>query len=286
MASLEILKNKIKSIETTQKITNAMKLVATANLKKQKEKYEETKDYFDDFNNIYKVLSNEVELTKRSFFSPEHVKTTYWVIVTSSLGLCGSFNNQIVKTLQDNIQPQDKIIVIGKKGYGLLKAKGLEKQIELFVNINPKVIDYDISDAICEELNNIINHNENYAVKLIYTKFINSLTFKQTIFNAFPMEFKQFHDLDEQYKTIITFQKDPEELLSDLKKNFYASLLLGAVYESNVSENASRRNSMDTATENADSLKNEYQILYNSTRQSKITQEINEIIGGSNGEGN
>ncbi len=286
MASLEILKNKIKSIETTQKITNAMKLVATANLKKQKEKYEETKDYFDDFNNIYKVLSNEVELTKRSFFSPEHVKTTYWVIVTSSLGLCGSFNNQIVKTLQDNIQPQDKIIVIGKKGYGLLKAKGLEKQIELFVNINPKVIDYDISDAICEELNNIINHNENYAVKLIYTKFINSLTFKPTIFNAFPMEFKQFHDLDEQYKTIITFQKDPEELLSDLKKNFYASLLLGAVYESNVSENASRRNSMDTATENADSLKNEYQILYNSTRQSKITQEINEIIGGSNGEGN
>ncbi len=286
MASLDTLKNKIKSIETTKKITNAMKLVATANLKKQKEKYEETKDYFDDFNNIYKALSNEVETSKRSYFSPEFVKTTYWVIVTSSLGLCGSFNNQVVKTLQEKIQPQDKIIVIGKKGYGLLKSKGLQNQISLFVNINPKLIDYHISEAICNELHELINHNENYAVKLIYTKFINSLTFKPTIFDAFPMEIKQFDDIDDEYQTLITFQKDPEELLSSIKRDFYASLLLGAIYESNVSENASRRNSMDTATENAESLANEYQIIYNSTRQSKITQEINEIIGGSNGEGN
>ncbi len=286
MASLEILKNKIKSIETTKKITNAMKLVATANLKKQKEKYEETKDYFDDFNNIYKALANEVESSKKSYFDPNYVKTTYWIIVTSSLGLCGSFNNQIIKTLQEKIQPQDKIIVIGKKGFSLLKAKGLYHQVELFVNINPKLIDYQIADAICDELNNIINHKENYAVKLIYTKFINSLTFKPKIFDAFPVEMKQFNDLDDEYQTLITFQKDPEELLSDLKRNFYVSLLLGSIFESNVSENASRRNSMDTATENAESLRNEYLILYNSTRQSKITQEINEIIGGSNGEGN
>ncbi len=286
MASLEILKNKIKSIETTKKITNAMKLVATANLKKQKENFELSKDYFSDFCNIYKALANEVESTKKGYFNPDLVKTTYWVVITSSLGLCGSFNNQIVKTVIEHIQPQDKILVIGKKGFSLLKAKGYESQISLFVNINPKLIDYEICDKICEFLYGNINRKENYAVKIVYTKFINSLTFKPTIFNAFPMQSQIFNDIDGEFKQLITFQKEPENLLSDLKRSFYTSLLLGSVYESNVSENACRRNSMDTATENADSLRNEYLILYNSTRQSKITQEINEIIGGSNGEGN
>lgn len=279
MPSLDNIKKRIASIETTKKITNAMKLVATSNLKKQKELYQNTRDYYKNFHEIFLDLIHE-KGTQIIYSSKS--KKTIWIIITSSLGLCGSFNSQIIKKLIENFnQETDEIILIGRKGRLLLKAKGLLDYVRIYINIDPKDINYYICELLIDEFRKIHSKEGFKKINLIYTKFINSLSYEPKITQIIPINEEQLaKKAVDIYDNYMTYEPSAEEMIKKLLPQYLVVVLHGAILESTVSENSSRRNSMENASKNANDLRDDLYNQYNAKRQSKITQEINEIIGG------
>lgn len=280
MPSLDNIKRRISSIETTEKITRAMKLVATSNLKKQKEIYSKSGDYYKDFYNIFLNLVREKGVEN---ISNSKSKKVVWVIITSSLGLCGSYNIQVIKKLLEEFDHNnDDIIIIGKKGRMLLKSRDLLGRVKMFINISPKDITYEIAELIISEIQKLYTDNDFSKIKLVYTKFINSLTFEPKITQVIPIdEVRLANKAINLFKNYMTYEPSASSMIEKLLPQFLVIVFHGAILESNVSENASRRNSMEHASKNANDLKHELLNQYNTKRQAKITQEINEIIGGT-----
>ena len=281
MSSIMKIKKKIASIETTEKLTRTMKLVATANLKKNQIFFNGIKEYNKEFYILYGLLNNEVENKRKLIVKEEKV---LWIVFTSTMGLCGAYNTNLIKELEKNLnEKNDKILLFGKKGFTLLKNKGLENRIKYFINASNKDITYDFCSLLSEKIIESVNSEEFTSVKIIYNKFINSLEFTPSILSIHPLDEKIFEDSKEdKINGYISFESPPEEILNKIKKQFFSVVIFGSLVETNVSENSSRRNAMDSASKNAKDIKENYLIEYNSKRQSKITQEINEIIGGFN----
>ena len=281
MSSIMKIKKKIASIETTEKLTRTMKLVATANLKKNQIFFNGIKEYNKEFYILYGLLNNEVENKRKPIVKEEKV---LWIVFTSTMGLCGAYNTNLIKELEKNLnEKNDKILLFGKKGFTLLKNKGLENRIKYFINASNKDITYDFCSLLSEKIIESVNSEEFTSVKIIYNKFINSLEFTPSILSIHPLDEKIFKDSKEdKINGYISFESPPEEILNKIKKQFFSVVIFGSLVETNVSENSSRRNAMDSASKNAKDIKENYLIEYNSKRQSKITQEINEIIGGFN----
>ncbi|MGL4616940.1 MAG: ATP synthase F1 subunit gamma [Mycoplasmoidaceae bacterium] len=281
MSSIMKIKKKINSIETTEKLTRTMKLVATANLKKSQFFFDSIKEFNKEFYILYGLLNNEIENKKKIIPKEEKV---LWIVFTSTMGLCGGYNINLIKKLEANINlKDDKILLFGKKGFTLLKNKGLETKIKYFINASNKDVTYDFCSLLSKKIIEDINLKEFTTIKIIYNKFINSLEFEPYILNLHPLDENIFKN-ESKYKIngYISFESSPEEILDKIKIQFFSVVLFGCLVETNVSENSSRRNAMETATNNAKDIKENYFIEYNSKRQSKITQEINEIIGGFN----
>ncbi|MGL5591589.1 MAG: ATP synthase F1 subunit gamma [Mycoplasmoidaceae bacterium] len=281
MSSIMKIKKKIDSIEATEKLTRTMKLVATANLKKNQSFFNSIKEYNKEFYNLYGLLNKEIE-NKKKLANKE--KKVLWIVFTSTMGLCGGYNINLIKKLEANLDiKNDKILLFGKKGFNLLKNKGLETKIKYFINASNKDITYDFCSLLSEKVIESIDSEEFTTVKIIYNKFINSLEFEPYILDIHPLDEKIFKDLSKnKISGYISFESPPEEILAKIQKQFFSVVIFGCLVETNVSENSSRRNAMESATKNAKDIKENYFIEYNSKRQSKITQEINEIIGGFN----
>ncbi|MGL4647536.1 MAG: ATP synthase F1 subunit gamma [Mycoplasmoidaceae bacterium] len=279
MSSIMKIKRKIQSIETTEKITRTMKLVATANLKEDQKFFNNSKEYNLEFYNLYSIFANEFD-DKQNVVE---TKKTLWIIFTSSLGLCGSYNTNIIKELESKINKEtDKILLFGKKGFTLLKAKKLETNIRYFVNANSKDITHEFCNILADRIVDDLNNNEYDTVKILYNKFINSIEFKPSVLDVHPFDHEIFKSNEKTFSGYMTFESSIESIIKSLKKQFISVLIYGALIETNVSENSSRRNAMDTASKNAKDIKDNYLIEYNNKRQAKITQEINEITGGFN----
>ncbi len=284
MSSLNEIKKKIKIVESTSKITNAMKLVATSKLKKQKQMFENEsiycKNFYDVFSQIY-FESNNLDL----FSDKKESNKTIWILVFSNMGLCGSFNLNIVKELEKHIKKDDELIIIGKKGRNILKSKSIDNKILLDIELDDKNNSYDLSYLIG---NNIFyefkNRKDVGFVNMLYTKFENSLSFISTAHQIFPLDEKQLMQRVKRPSedSVYTINANSEKIIESILPDYMAVSLFGGILESKVCENASRRNAMESATKNADELIKNYRLEFNRKRQSDITQEITEIVSGSN----
>lgn len=284
MPSLNEIRKKIKTVESTSKITNAMKLVATAKLKKEKQLFESQETYYKNFYDVFSFIKNNTEL--KEFSEPrENAKKTIWILFFSSMGLCGSFNLNIVKEIETLIQPGDVICLIGKKGKSLLRSKNIHNEIILELEIDDKDINYDLCYVFATNMLKDYLADQNIkGINLLYTNFVNSLSFVPKIFSLLPLSKDINENRLERPKNdgVYSMEPDNETLLKDAITDYLATCIYGGVLESKVCENASRRNAMDAATKNADELIKNYKLEFNRKRQSDITQEITEIISGSN----
>lgn len=284
MASLNEIRKKIKTVESTSKITNAMKLVATAKLKKEKQLFENQEIYYKNFYDLFSFIKKNTNI-KEYTDKRENGKSTIWIVLFSSMGLCGSFNINIVKELEEHIQPEDQIYLIGKKGKSLLKSKNINNEIPLELEIDDKDINYDLCYVLSKNILDKYLKDQNIkSIKLLYTNFINSLSFVPKVFPLLPLDDSNNEERLEQPKNnaIFTFEPDEDTLLQGSICDYLGTCIYGGILESKVCENASRRNAMDAATKNGDELIKNYKLEFNRKRQSDITQEITEIISGSN----
>ena len=279
---LQATKRRISSVNNTKKITNAMKLVATSKLRVWKNKLGGTNIYASTLHHLMGVLSLCIEKDKLKAIYPydETVDSTLYIVITSSLGLCGGYNYGIYKIAQKEIDKnKDKVVVIGTKGYSYFTKNGYDVD-DSFVNL---INDYEPQNV--RNLRNYImsqlDNKKVSKVKIIYTSFVNSITFIPKMEDVFPITSIDEVEVSQKEKDMI-IEPNPEIVMKNIIPLYIESLLNGRVIESSVSEQASRSNAMDSATDNAKDILSKLQIQYNKARQQAITQEITEIVGGAN----
>lgn len=275
--SMEQIRQRIKSVNTSYKITKAMQLVSTAKLKKVGKRIEMIKPYYsevyDTFNQLIPKLNNSIYLKAKD----QVINKTIWVVFNSNLGLCGGFNNNLNKLVLEQYQPQDEIIVIGSKGVSYFTNHHCQI-IQTYTEINIQS-SYNDSQEISLLLLSKFNNKETDAIKVAYTRYINTVTTIPTVIDLLPITVNK---LDKESNLIQTdFEPDANTVINSAIPLYVSAIIYGALVESQVSEQALRRLAMENASNNAKEMKDKLLISYNRARQGAITQEISEIIGGA-----
>ena len=271
------IKSRIKSVSGAYKVTSAMKLVSTVKLKQWKGRMIAYKDYINEINETVDILLSYSKRKDIPFMNinAEATKNLY-LVVSSTLGLCGSYNNNIFKVSDVAITKDDEAIILG--GKGLAHYKNGE-----FTSI-PGYDEYSINDkAMVNKITNYILNEYNKGtykeVHIIYSEYKNSLVFLAKDFKLLPFahESKELRD----YPPIV--EPSEKALLDEIVPFYLRSEIYAKLFESAVCEQAARSNAMENATNNAKDLLNELKIEFNKARQTAITQEIIEIVAASKG---
>ncbi len=279
-ASLTKTKRRIQSVESTKKITKAMNLVATVKLKKWRNSMDNIISYLNMMEGI--VLScvegadtqdNDIEEFKKY----KGVDKTLYVVVTSSLGLCGGYNYNLFKFLNTKLKANDKVIILGTKGFTKLSHEDLDLD-EDYVSFLDKM-NYPSVDKLRMTILKEYKSGQYKSVKLITTLYKNSLKFIPNDITILPLG--DISEGKEKVNVDTIFEPNEKEVLSLIIPKYINTVLYGRLTEAVVCEQASRRNAMDTATDNAEELTDKLKIEYNKARQAAITQEITEVVSGA-----
>lgn len=279
---MQEIKRRIKSVESTKKITKAMELVATSKLRKTRNQLEQSKPYYSEVAKTVAELLANCKGNNDSAYLKENKDVTKeaYIVIASSLGLCGGYNANVFKEIKDVIKADDYVYSIGSKASSYLKKNHQGITDTKFEDLNTTFNFKDVTRLVTE-LTNMYCNQEISKIKIVYTEFINNLTFKPRIITLLPIDADSFEDIELSKKETL-FEPGPEEVLNSLIPMYLQAVIYGYIIESVTSENASRRTSMENATDNADELTEQLLLKYNQARQTAITNEISEIVAGAN----
>ncbi|AHI52401.1 ATP synthase F1 subunit gamma [Spiroplasma culicicola] len=276
MANLSELKSQISSVNDIGKITGAMELVATAKLKRISKRVGDIHQYLEEVYNVFNYIINHSEDSIYLKKPNQEIKKTLWVVISSNLGLCGGYNSNIFKLINNKIKSNDEVVAIGSKILSHCNSNNLKvKKSLLDVDVN---FTSDQAKNLASDLLSIYSQGEVDAINIVYTKFINNATFEPSIINLFPI----IKDKTVTSSEDILLEPDPETILATSVSLYLNTIIFGTILESQLSEQASRRTAMEAATKNGKELSHTLNIAYNRKRQENITQEISEIVGGAN----
>ena len=289
MPSLDVLKKRIKSVKSTQKITKAMKMVAAAKLRKAQENAEKGRPYSQKMQNIILNLTNSINDPNNApklLVGNGDDKTYLCIVLTADRGLCGGFNSNICKLAKTNFKKilnegkELKIITVGSKGLDQIKREYGKYVIKKFSFKNKKQISFIEADIIGKEIINLFNNNEFDKCILFYNNFKNVITQIPQAQQIIPVEKKIPLEKNED-SISYEFEPDEDEILEDLLPKNISTQVFRAFLENAASEQGSRMTAMDNATRNASDLVDKLTINYNRSRQASITKELIEIISGA-----
>lgn len=277
---MQSIKRRIKSVESTKKITKAMQLVATSKLRKARNQMDELRPYYSKIQEtVGQILESNKGMVESPYLIENQAGKHIYIIVTSSLGLCGGYNANVFKTMVECLKPDDEIYMIGSKGASYLAHHHIDYHSQ-YVELN-STLDFKDVIRLVHELTKRYQNQEIASIQMIYTKFVNNLTFQPCVMDLLPVHTQDFENRTLTKKSTL-FEPSPEAVLNDLIPMYLQSVIYGYLVESVTSENASRRTSMENATDNAEDLIEELLLKYNQARQSAITNEISEIVAGAN----
>ena len=291
MPSLDDLKKRITSVKSTQKITKAMKMVATAKLRKAQENAERGRPYSDRMNNIILNLSSGItdkENSSKLLVGTGKDETHLCVVLTADRGLCGGFNTNIIKKAKNFFEKINKegkilkIITVGMKGYDQLKRNYKENIIEKISFKDSKNVNYFDADKVGKLVLEMFKKEEFDVCSIFYNRFKNVMTQipqKQQIIPLQAEEVEKENSIKDE--TIYEFEPDEDEILNNLLPKNISTQIFKAMLENSASEQGSRMTAMDNATRNAGELVDKLSIEYNRSRQAAITKELIEIISGA-----
>ena len=286
MASMRDIKRRRTSIQSTQQITKAMKLVSTAKLQKARSRAEDSKAYF---NCMYQTMTSL--LAKAGNLDHPYVKSNGCekkaiVVVTSNRGLAGGYNSNIVRLITgSDFKKEDvRIYAVGGKGLELLKHRGYEVVADYSEIIEEPV--YDDAKVVATRLLDDFAKGEIGEIYLAYTFFKNTVSHIPTLMKVLPVEAQEAEEGEEEANAVdkitpMNFEPEEEEAVRLLVPKYISSILYGAFIEAVASENGARMQAMDYATSNAEEMINDLELKYNRARQGAITQELTEIIAGA-----
>ncbi len=284
MASMRDIKRRKGSIQSTQQITKAMKLVSTVKLQRAKQRAEQSKAYFNCmYETVTSMLAKTGNLNHPYLKAGESEKKAV-IVITSNRGLAGGYNSNVVKLItKGELKKEDLVIyAVGKKGKDSLKRYGYEIAGEYSDIIEePAYVD---AMALGNKLLESYAAGEIGEIYMAYTGFKNTVVHEPTLLKLLPVEVadKEETAKDSGSRAPMNFEPEDDEALDLIIPKYVTSLIYGGMVESVASENGARMQAMDSATSNAEEMIDHLSLMYNRARQGSITQELTEIIAGAN----
>ena len=288
MGNLKEIRTRIASIESTQKITSSMKLVSAAKLRRAQTAIQHLRPYSQKLNEILTNLAgSNTGVEQLPLFERREPEKVVVVAITSNKGLCGAFNSNIIKTVNNLISEKYaeqhragnlQLICIGKKG-----NDQLGKLYPVAFSNEKLLDDPDFAElsAIADDLVMKFIHHEVDKVDVVYNQFLNAATQRVTVEEYLPV---LPPESDEMQKVTSDYIIEPsaDQLLQELIPKILRTQLYKTLSDSIASEHGARMTSMTKATDNASEMLHELRLKYNNARQSSITNELIEIVSGAN----
>jgi len=287
MANLKEIRNRITSVSSTMQITSAMKMVSAAKLKRAQDAVIRMRPYADKLHHILSNLSASLDDSENIYSVKRDVKNVLLIVVSSNRGLCGGFNNYVIKESlrQAKETYKDKnvaVITIGKKATDSfkktnlnIKGSHLPKNLdEIWGNLN-----FSTAAPIAEKIMKAYIDKHIDKVVLIYNRFKNTATQIVTTEQFLPIE--STVQKDNHVKMDYIFEPSKEEIVTELVPKSLKIQLYSALLNSLAGEHGARMTAMHKATDNAGAMNKALKLEYNKARQAAITNEILEIVGGA-----
>jgi F-type H+-transporting ATPase subunit gamma len=287
MPNLKEIRNRIVSVGSTMQITSAMKMVSAAKLKRAQDAVTKLRPYASKLKELLQNLSAVTDPSENKFAKINDSKSVLIVAVTSNRGLCGGFNNNIIKRVQFLIQNDFKendvkVLCLGKKVKDVIKktpnyfiTEELSAVEDIFSNLT-----FDRASTIANELMELYKQQQFSKIVVVYNRFVNAATQAIETEQFLPvLEVKQEEGVSVAQDYI--FEPNKEDLVAVLIPKSLKIQLFKALLDSNASENGARMTAMHKATDNANDLQKSLKLSYNKARQAAITNEILEIVGGA-----
>jgi F-type H+-transporting ATPase subunit gamma len=286
------IRGKIKSVQNTRKITKAMEMVAASKMRRAQERMRAARPYADKVRDIAAHMSSATPEYRHPFMvSNEGAKSTGFILVTTDKGLCGGMNTNVLRaSLQKfkELEGQGKTVeatAIGGKGLGFLnrlRAKVVSNVVQL--GDTPHL--EKLIGAVKVQLD-LYSEGKVSAVYLAYTRFVNTMKQEPVIEQLLPLSTEQFESKDDKNSPTPTtswdyiYEPDAQTVVDELLVRYVEALVYQAVAENMASEQSARMVAMKAASDNAKTVINELQLVYNKSRQAAITKELSEIVGGA-----
>lgn len=281
MASMRDIKRRKSSIQSTQQITKAMKLVSTVKLQKAKTHAEQTDPYFQY---MYRTVTSM--LARSGSMDHPYLKDSgsdkiAVVVITSNRGLAGGYNTNITKMVQGSGLPVDKVklYTIGTKGKDILERKGYQVADDMSDVIESPT--YKDAMEICDKVLKDFEEGKIGQIYLAYTHFKNTVVHEPKLMKLLPVEFSDVEIQAAEKNLLMNYEPNERDALDLIIPKYVTSIFYGALVEAAASENGARMQAMDSATSNAEDMISDLSLKYNRARQGSITQELTEIIAGA-----
>lgn len=273
------IKTRIKGVQSTHQITNAMNIVSSTKFKKFSALVEKSRPYANSLHGVLKNLAAGLKAEKHPLLDgKEDVKKIGVIVMTSDRGLCGSFNSSTLKVLEklrtDNQNKEVSVIAIGKKARDYCNKRDIDMKAE-YIQLIPETM-YEKAKEIGENIIEFFNEDIFDEVYMIYSRFHSAVNWELTTKKILPIE-RVESEVNEPY----IFEPSQEYIMSSILPKYLNIDVYQAILENTASEHAARRQAMQNATDNAEEMIADLTLLYNRERQSAITQEISEIVGGA-----
>ena len=306
MTNLKDIKNRIQSVESTKKITRAMKMVAAARVKKAENTVKASRPFTAELNTMFKKLLNSVGTYSAStlkiksavdnypaLLQPRPLKTAGLLVLTSNKGLAGAYNANIVRRTIKKIEEYQAqgirtiLFIVGQKGISALKRKVLNYDCEIantYLNIanNPSG---EGAKLVVEDIAEYYVNNKIDKIEIITTRFKNMMSYFVEEWEVLPLktpeaDYERLHD--NILEPLMEFVPDMHNILQKIVPMYVTNIVYQALLEAQASELASRMTAMSAATTNAEKMIKTLSVEYNKSRQFAITQELIEVVSGAN----
>ena len=310
MANAREIQNRIKSIQDTMKITNAMYMMSSMKLRKARQKFENTEPYFNDLQTqISNILYHfpdieDIYFDNRDKDRQEIVKKKCFVVMTGDKGMAGAYNHNVLKEAECLMKDAEdyRLLVAGEVGRAHFTSEGLPVDEEFRYSTNNPSIHR--ARAMTEQIMEMYNQEDIDEVYVVYTRMVNSMKMVVEVEQLLPLKThtfikqemleqaranqaknRQMYDKEQEQQVFddgeYIIYPSPHILLKSLVYNYVTGFLYGVLVEASASEENSRMMAMQSATDNAQEILRELSVEYNRVRQAAITQEITEVIGGA-----
>ena len=288
MANTKEIQDRIKSINDTLKITNAMYMISSSKLKKSKKMLADTEPYFYTLQSeMSRILRHIPDMEDIYFKSTEDIpmdeRRVGYIVITADKGLAGSYNHSILKLAEEHLgsHPNHELFVLGELGRHYFEQRGIAIQKQFHYTVqNPTL---NRARNIAEEILELYNKEELDEVYIIYTGMINAIQEEAQILQLLPLKKVDFDiqlpvDIPREE---LALKPSPEAVMDRIVPDYVVGFVYGALVESFSCEQNARMMAMEAASKSARDMLHELDILYNRARQAAITQEITEVIAGA-----
>lgn len=289
MAATKEIKNRIKSVKDTQKITNAMYLIASTKLRKAKSELDFTRPYFRELQGEIKRIFRTSEGVDNKYFYPVSGEREFpgsygYLVITADKGLAGAYNQNVIKEairlMSEHENP--KLFVVGEYGRHYFTSHNIPiEQSFLYTAQNPTI---SRARVISNLLLDLFNRGELAKIYIIYTDMQSAVNAQACSSRLLPFHRTQFivpGYYEKEVKKPFEFVPSIERVLDNIVPSYVTGFIYSALIDSFCSEQNARMTAMDSANQNAQKLLDELTVQYNHIRQSAITQEITEVSSGA-----